>query len=182
MLPAAKNNLSLTPDTLLPTEKIIELAKTGGANFGSGNPLERIRYYIKLVIIPHATRKSPNSKKGLAPVGHLPYKTVELLVAIESLKTQGLSYPQIAKKLKAGVQPTLPAEALAEAGPSTTLTESDLEKLQGYQKEQKGLTFKIEVEKKPTQEELIGPRTYTYPIKAVASLAIVAAVSAGLMF
>ena len=46
-----------SPETLLPLEKIISLAKKNGVLFGSGSAKERIRYFIKLGILPHAVRK-----------------------------------------------------------------------------------------------------------------------------
>ena len=55
---------TLPADTLLPLEKIISLAKRNGVKFGSGNAKERIRYFIKLGILPHAARKSTVKVKG----------------------------------------------------------------------------------------------------------------------
>src|SRR3990167_10958950 len=84
---------ALPPDTLLPLEKIIALAKKNGVSFGRGNPQERIRYFIKIGLLPHALRKSSQSKvygsrSGVngqlssVPIAHLPYFTVERLIKI----------------------------------------------------------------------------------------------------
>src|SRR3990167_7168459 len=87
----AENNKNLTssslkPDTLLTTEKIIELAKLRGVDFGPGDPNERIRYFIKLDILPHQVRKSPDPERQIAPIGHLPYSTVQTLMVTDRLK------------------------------------------------------------------------------------------------
>src|SRR3990172_4049830 len=76
-----------TSDTLLPLEKIISLAKKNGVKFGSGNAKERIRYFIKLGILPHAVRKVSTRLRttdyrlqtsgASAPIAHLPYWTVD---------------------------------------------------------------------------------------------------------
>src|SRR3989344_9635628 len=54
----ANNQKLFDSNTLLPVEKIIALAKKNGVNMGRGNVKERIRYFIKLGILPHAVRKS----------------------------------------------------------------------------------------------------------------------------
>ncbi len=103
---------SFPNDSLLPTEEIIKLATDAGVDFGAGSATERIRYFIKLGILPHAIRKSsaPTSPisssvnlslaKASAPAGHLPYWTVERLIKINELNKKGLSFPQIATKFK----------------------------------------------------------------------------------
>ncbi len=100
---------SFPKESLLPTEEIINLAKKAGVDFGPGNAAERIRYFIKLGLLPHAVRKLPqppnhepltiNHQPSTSPVGHLPYWTVERLVEINRLNNNGLTFPQIAKKL-----------------------------------------------------------------------------------
>src|SRR3989344_4762338 len=97
----------VSPDALIPTSQIVKLAKIGGVDFGPGNPLERIRYFIKLGLLPHAVRKLPQTTNGkqlkansYSTMGHLPYWTVKRLVQIDKLYKRGLSYPQIAQKIK----------------------------------------------------------------------------------
>src|SRR3989344_1995857 len=105
------NNKLYPADTLLPLEKIVSLAKRSGVSFGSGNAKERIRYFIKLGILPHAVRKSTvkvasqrnsSSDSTLStlttnqPVAHLPYWTVERLVKIENFTQKGMTFSQIA--------------------------------------------------------------------------------------
>ncbi|HLA03922.1 MAG TPA: hypothetical protein VJ065_01660, partial [Patescibacteria group bacterium] len=89
-----------SPETLLPLEKLIALAKKNGVNFGSGNPQERIRYFIKMGLLPHALRKAKrgkNNKTLTQPVSHLPYWTVERLIQIHELTEKGLTFRKIAK-------------------------------------------------------------------------------------
>src|SRR3989344_812109 len=108
---------STSPNSLLPTQQIIKLAQGAGVDFGTGDPAERIRYFIKLGILPHMVRKVPAkdgsasggnyqttqpaspAKRGELPnypttqsVGHLPTGSVKTLVEVESLKRSGLSY------------------------------------------------------------------------------------------
>ena len=45
--------------TILPTDQIIDHARKAGVDFGPGDPAERIRYFIKLGILPHMVRKIP---------------------------------------------------------------------------------------------------------------------------
>ncbi len=104
------------PKALLPTDKIIQIAKSHGVDFGPGDANERIRYFIKLGILPHVVRKSivkdksqrsnGASNSSLSPltnnstVGHLPFGVIKDLLETEALKARGLSYPQIAGRLK----------------------------------------------------------------------------------
>ena len=99
--------------TFLPTSQIIKMAKDAGADFGAGDPNERIRYFIKLSILPHMVRKVPTiqfsrqnpkrSRRGdggpSQTIGHLPYSAVNTLIKVNSLSNRGFSYPQIAQKL-----------------------------------------------------------------------------------
>lgn len=100
---------NLHPSTLLPTETIIELAKYEGVGFGTGDPGERIRYFIKLGLLPNAIRKTPHINHILksftpnlspTPTGHLPFSVVEKLVKIDRLNKRGLAFPQIAQRFK----------------------------------------------------------------------------------
>src|SRR3990167_926390 len=95
------------PDTLLSTEKIIELAKEAGVDFAPGDAAERIRYFIKLGILPHAVRKTPDPTirsshypLPTTPVGHLPAWTIKRLIQADKVYKKGASYPAIAQKIK----------------------------------------------------------------------------------
>ena len=62
--PATSNQLPA--DTLIPTEKIIALARARNVDFGPGDANERIRYFIKLGILPHQKRKAHRSSGNQA--------------------------------------------------------------------------------------------------------------------
>ena len=101
--PSPNQQQDFAPDTPLSTEKIIEIAKEAGVDFGPGDAAERIRYFIKLGILPHAIRKSKkdeNNQSISAPVGHLPAWTVKRLAQVDKLYKKGASYPVIAEKIK----------------------------------------------------------------------------------
>ncbi|MCR4325182.1 MAG: hypothetical protein NUV69_05890, partial [Candidatus Curtissbacteria bacterium] len=147
----------LNPDTLLPTEKIIRLASVWGVDFGPGNPQERVRYFIKLGLLPHAVRRTARSSDTSDdplppnPVGHLPYWTVKKLLQIHKLNTEGLSYPEIAQKLqKIDEREEKAAERQAQAsgshpdqGETLTLPQANL-----------GLLTQMGMSQKEIEEEL----------------------------
>ena len=94
--------------TLLTTNQIIDLARKAGVDFGPGDPAERIRYFIKLGILPHIVRKIPDKTSDFrlqtsdlpaTPVGHLAYSSTKKLIDVDRLYKKGYSYPQIAQKL-----------------------------------------------------------------------------------
>src|SRR3989344_7452180 len=104
--PKTEGQKTYSPETLLPLEKIISLSKKNGVKFGSGNAKERIRYFIKLGILPYAVRKTPDIKNlkleirnsgALAPAAHLPYWTVQRLIQIHELTEKGLTIRKIAQ-------------------------------------------------------------------------------------
>ncbi|MEK7611415.1 MAG: hypothetical protein AAB486_03545, partial [Patescibacteria group bacterium] len=56
--PAPKSNsYPTTANTLLPVEEIVKLAKESGYNFRFGDPYNRLRYYIKIGLLPNMVRK-----------------------------------------------------------------------------------------------------------------------------
>src|SRR3990167_282619 len=87
---------------LITTKRVIEIATNLGVNFGTGNAGERIRYFIKLGILPHVRRTtSADSEKGFElNSGHLPFWTIKRLTYVKNLYKKGYSYPQIAQKIK----------------------------------------------------------------------------------
>src|SRR3990167_2047159 len=87
---------------LITTKRVIEIATSLGVNFGTGNAQERIRYFIKLGILPHVRRTtSADSQSGYElNSGHLPFWTIKRLTYVENLHKKGYSYPQIAQKIK----------------------------------------------------------------------------------
>ncbi len=124
-----QNQQTQDPNSLFPTSEIITRARQGGADFGPGNPTERIRYFIKLGLLPYAVKKLPDVRnsdfgfrisgvqapvglpakaqapvglpaKAQAPVGHLPAWTINRLIEITRLNARGLTFPQIAQSVK----------------------------------------------------------------------------------
>lgn len=86
-----------TPDDLISTRDLIEIAQNLGVDLGKSNQKERIRYFIKLGILPQTVKKSSYEGKI---VGHLPSWALERLLYVDRLYARGLSYPKIAQKLK----------------------------------------------------------------------------------
>lgn len=84
-------------DEFISIDKLIKQARSKGINFGSGDPYNRLRYYTKIGWLPHMIRKS--DKSGNIK-GHYPTWSVDRLVLIENLKSDGLSNDEISKKLK----------------------------------------------------------------------------------
>ncbi len=77
-------------------DKLIKQAKSKGVNFGSGDPYNRLRYYTKIGWLPHMTRKA--DKQGKIK-GHYPVSSIDSLLLIEKLKSEGASNEQISKEL-----------------------------------------------------------------------------------
>lgn len=83
-------------DDYISVDKLIKQAKSKGVDFGSGDPYNRLRYYTKIGWLPHMVRKT--DKKGTIK-GHYPSSTIDTLLLIEDLKSQGASNDEISKKL-----------------------------------------------------------------------------------
>ena len=84
-------------DDFISIDKLIRQAKTKGINFGSGDPYNRLRYYTKIGWLPHMIRRS--DRRGNIS-GHYPAWSVDRLVMIENLKSQGYTNEEISEKLK----------------------------------------------------------------------------------
>ena len=84
-------------DDFISIEKLIRQAKSKGINFGSGDPYNRLRYYTKIGWLPHMVRKT--DKSGNIK-GHYPIWSVDRLVLIENLKSEGFTNEEISQKLK----------------------------------------------------------------------------------
>jgi len=83
-------------DEYISVDKLIKEAKNKGVDLGSGDPYNRLRYYTKIGWLPHMVRKT--DKKGNIK-GHYPASTIDTLLLIEELKSQGASNNEISKKL-----------------------------------------------------------------------------------
>ncbi|MCH7951924.1 MerR family transcriptional regulator, partial [Patescibacteria group bacterium] len=82
---------------LLPISEIISLAQTEGIDLGRGDPYHRLRYFIKLGLLPNAKRQT-NPTNGKVE-GHFPQSVLETLRTINELDHQGLNRAQIKKTL-----------------------------------------------------------------------------------
>ncbi|OGE05269.1 hypothetical protein A3I53_01545 [Candidatus Curtissbacteria bacterium RIFCSPLOWO2_02_FULL_40_13b] len=90
--------ISILPKHLIPTAEIIEMASKLNIDLGTSNPEERMRYLIKLGILPQTIKKM--SQRYGKIVGHLPAPSVERLIYVSRLHLRGLSYPKIAEKIR----------------------------------------------------------------------------------
>lgn len=84
---------------LILTSEVINKAKARGVYFGFGKEQNRIRYLIKLGLIPHQVRKYT----GKVVSSYLPEFVVDRLVEIQNLQdNHKLNIPQIASKIGPG--------------------------------------------------------------------------------
>jgi len=83
-------------ENLISIDEVIERAKKLGVDFGKGNPKNRLRYYTKIGLIPHAQRKV--FEKG-TPEGAYPESVIDLLVEIDHLIKSGKSIQEIKRKI-----------------------------------------------------------------------------------
>ncbi|PIR43878.1 hypothetical protein COV24_00295, partial [candidate division WWE3 bacterium CG10_big_fil_rev_8_21_14_0_10_32_10] len=74
--------MKLPKTKLIPTDKVIEIAKSNGVYFGFGDPKNRIRYLIKKGLLPYQIRKQKNNKI----VSYLPDTAIERLIEINELQ------------------------------------------------------------------------------------------------
>jgi len=84
-------------ENLISIEEIIERAKKLGVDFGKGDPKNRLRYYTKIGLIPHAQRASFN---GSPPVGAYHQEVIPILVSIDKKLKEGKSILQIKRELE----------------------------------------------------------------------------------
>ncbi len=82
---------------LYTTDKLIQLAKEAGINFGKTDPYNRLRYYTKIGWLPHMIRKL--DQKSGEVLGHYPSYALKTLVKIETLKKQNTPNDKIEKIL-----------------------------------------------------------------------------------
>ena len=80
---------------LISFDEVIRLSKLKGVDFGKGDPYNRLRYYIKIGLLPKASRKSFN---GLAAAGALPMDSVDQMVEIDKKIKEGKSIQAILKE------------------------------------------------------------------------------------
>ena len=113
--------LLLDPENLISFDEVIDRAKNRGVSFGKGNPYNRLRYYTKIGLLPHAKRKSFG---GNAPTGAYPESVVASLIEIDKKLKSGKSIQAILRQHQE--QPT---EA---KGPQSPVPKSPLENLPAH--------------------------------------------------
>ena len=83
-------------ENLIMIDEVIAKAEKSGVNFGKGDPRNRLRYYTKIGLLPHAQRKSFN---GLPPNGAYPAEVISILVEIDKKVKEGKSIQAIKREL-----------------------------------------------------------------------------------
>ena len=75
----------------LTTAEIIKQARARGFNFGKGDPMNRLRYYIKLGLIPHMERRQAKPGDSFTQ-GFMPESTIDLLLNIQNHVKEPVTY------------------------------------------------------------------------------------------
>ncbi len=84
-------------ENLISIDEIINRAQKLGVVFGNGDPRNRLRYYTKIGLLPHAQRKSFNNNH---PEGAYPEDAVALLIEINRKIKAGKSIQTIKREIK----------------------------------------------------------------------------------
>jgi len=84
-------------EKIISIEELIERARALGVDFGKGDPKNRIRYYTKIGIFPHAQRKKINGKPSQ---GVYPESALNLLLEIDKQLKQGKTVQDIKREQK----------------------------------------------------------------------------------
>lgn len=84
-------------EKLISIEELIARARNLGVDFGKGDPKNRLRYYVKIGLLPHARRKSFN---GLPPNGAYPEKVLGILLEIDKKLAAGKTIQEIKKEME----------------------------------------------------------------------------------
>jgi DNA-binding transcriptional MerR regulator len=84
-------------EKLISFDEIIILAKKMGVDFGNGDVRQRLRYYTKMGLLPHAQRKCFNNN---SPQGAYPESVIDLLVDIDKKIKSGKSIQKIKREIE----------------------------------------------------------------------------------
>ena len=84
-------------EKLISIDDLITKAKAFGVDFGKGDPKNRLRYYVKIGLLPHAKRKSFND---LPPTGAFPIEVLSTLISIDRKIKEGKSILEIKRELE----------------------------------------------------------------------------------
>src|SRR4030067_1300012 len=100
-------------ENLIPFSEVVSRAKRAGVGFGKGDPNNRLRYYTKIGLLPHAKRKSFG---GANPVGAYPESVVERLIEIDGQLKDGKSVQQLLRESMPGREKSQPSIENLPAG------------------------------------------------------------------
>jgi len=81
-------------DKYISVSQVIERAREAGYDFGKGDPVNRLRYYIKLGMLPHMQRRQAGPNLAYTE-GFLPLYSIVLLLKAQDLKRQGETADEI---------------------------------------------------------------------------------------
>lgn len=84
-------------EKLISIKELIERAKKLGVDFGKGDPKNRLRYYVKLGLLPHAQRKSFD---GSPPEGCYSVEVLSTLLEIDRKLKEGKSVLEIKREIE----------------------------------------------------------------------------------
>jgi len=84
-------------ENLISIDEVIRRVQNLGVSFGNGSPRNRLRYYVKIGLLPHAQRKSFNNN---SPEGAYSEDVVELLFEIAKKIKAGKSIQAIKREIK----------------------------------------------------------------------------------
>jgi DNA-binding transcriptional MerR regulator len=84
-------------EKLISIDELIERAKKLGIDFGKGNPRNRLRYYVRIGLLPHAKRKV---FKNNLPEGAYPENIIWKLFEIDRMIKTGKGILQIKRELE----------------------------------------------------------------------------------
>ncbi len=84
-------------ENLISIDEVIRRVQNLGVNFGNGDPRNRLRYYVKIGLLPHAQRKYFNNH---SPEGAYPEEAVGLLFEIAKKIKAGKSIQAIKREIK----------------------------------------------------------------------------------
>lgn len=92
-----KVNMDAT-QKLISVKELIKKAKRQGISLGKGDPINRLRYFIKIGLLPHMERCQASADSPFTE-GFMPLYTLDLLKKIENLKKARTPLAKIKKNI-----------------------------------------------------------------------------------
>lgn len=120
-----------TDSNYISIPELIAAARAAGFDFGRGNPNNRLRYYTKIGLIPHAIRKQADKSHSFTS-GYYPAETLDLLLKIQGLQQSGVKTSTLRERMTSSepLSPVVEDFSLPQA-PSLTDISSYLERVEG---------------------------------------------------